>query len=109
MAIGTQIGFALGGFSPAIAAGIVGDGPSGWLPVAFLTAGAATVAGPTATRPRGRRLPGPGQLVSMPPSTGSVAPVTYPPASLARNTSAAASSIGSPIRPTSTRGNCDSR
>jgi MFS family permease len=45
MAIGTQIGFALGGFSPAIAAGIVGDGPSGWLPVAFLTAGAATVAG----------------------------------------------------------------
>jgi MFS family permease len=45
MAIGTQIGFALGGFSPAIAAGIVGDGPNGWLPVAFLTAGAATVAG----------------------------------------------------------------
>ena len=45
MAIGTQIGFALGGFSPAIAAGIVGEGPNGWLPVAFLTAGAATVAG----------------------------------------------------------------
>ena len=45
MAIGTQIGFALGGFSPAIAAGIVGDGPNGWLPVAFLTAGAAGVAG----------------------------------------------------------------
>ncbi len=45
MAIGTQIGFALGGFSPTIAAGIVGDGPNGWLPVAFLTAGAATVAG----------------------------------------------------------------
>jgi MFS family permease len=45
MAIGTQIGFALGGFSPAIAAGIVGDGPNGWLPVAFLAAGAATVAG----------------------------------------------------------------
>ncbi|MGY1603570.1 MFS transporter [Geodermatophilus sp. SYSU D00815] len=45
MAIGTQIGFALGGFSPAIAAGIVGDGPGGWLPVAFLTAGAAAIAG----------------------------------------------------------------
>lgn len=45
MAIGTQIGFALGGFSPTIAAAIVGDGSTGWLPVAFLTAGAATVAG----------------------------------------------------------------
>jgi MFS family permease len=45
MAIGTQIGFALGGFSPTIAAAIVGDGPNGWLPVALLTAGAATVAG----------------------------------------------------------------
>lgn len=45
MAIGTQIGFALGGFSPTIAAAIVGDGPTGWLPVAILTAAAATVAG----------------------------------------------------------------
>jgi MFS family permease len=45
MAIGTQLGFALGGFSPTIAAAIVGDGPDGWLPVALLTAGAATVAG----------------------------------------------------------------
>ncbi|WP_369135705.1 MFS transporter [Modestobacter sp. I12A-02662] len=45
MAIGTQIGFALGGFSPAIAAGIVGEGPNGWLPVAYLTAGAAVIAG----------------------------------------------------------------
>jgi MFS family permease len=44
-AIGTQIGFALGGFSPTIAAAIVGTGPNGWLPVALLTAGAATVAG----------------------------------------------------------------
>jgi MFS family permease len=44
-AIGTQIGFALGGFSPTIAAAIVGEGADGWLPVAFLTAGAATVAG----------------------------------------------------------------
>ncbi len=45
MAIGTQIGFALGGFSPTIAAAIVGDGADGWLPVAILTAAAATVAG----------------------------------------------------------------
>jgi hypothetical protein len=45
MAIGTQVGFALGGFSPTIAAALVGDGPNGWLPVALLTAGAATVAG----------------------------------------------------------------
>jgi MFS family permease len=45
MAIGTQIGFALGGFSPAIAAAIVGTGSNGWVPVALLTAGAATVAG----------------------------------------------------------------
>ena len=45
MAIGTQIGFALGGFSPAIAAAIVGEGSNGWVPVAVLTAGAATVAG----------------------------------------------------------------
>ncbi len=45
MAIGTQIGFALGGFSPAIAAAIVGTGPGGWVPVALLTAGAAAVSG----------------------------------------------------------------
>ncbi len=45
MAIGTQVGFALGGFSPAIAGGLMNEGPNGWLPVAVLTAGAATVAG----------------------------------------------------------------
>jgi MFS family permease len=45
MAIGTQIGFALGGFSPTIAEAIVGQGSGGWVPVALLTAGAATVAG----------------------------------------------------------------
>jgi len=45
MAIGTQIGFALGGFSPTIAAAIVGEGANGWLPVAWLAAAAATVAG----------------------------------------------------------------
>jgi MFS family permease len=44
-AIGTQVGFALGGFSPAIATAIVGAGSGGWVPVALLTGGAAAVAG----------------------------------------------------------------
>jgi MFS family permease len=34
-AIGTQIGFAIGGFAPTAAAAIEGDGPSGWVPVAL--------------------------------------------------------------------------
>jgi MFS family permease len=33
-AIGTQIGFAIGGFAPTAAAAIEGDGPNGWMPVA---------------------------------------------------------------------------
>lgn len=38
MAIGTQIGFALGGFAPTIAAAIQDSGPTGWYPVAgFVT------------------------------------------------------------------------
>src|ERR671932_694154 len=36
MAIGTQIGFALGGFAPTISAAILKNGPSGWAPVAVL-------------------------------------------------------------------------
>lgn len=44
MAIGTQIGFALGGFAPTISAAIVGDGINGWVPIALLTAAAASVA-----------------------------------------------------------------
>jgi MFS family permease len=44
MAIGTQIGFALAGFGPTIAAGIQGNGPDGWLPVAYLTAGGCVIA-----------------------------------------------------------------
>jgi MFS family permease len=44
MAIGTQIGFALAGFGPTIAAGIQGKGPEGWLPVAYLTAGGCVIA-----------------------------------------------------------------
>jgi MFS family permease len=36
MAIGTQIGFALGGFAPTISAAILKKGPNGWVPVAVL-------------------------------------------------------------------------
>src|SRR5919202_1829935 len=43
-AIGTQIGFALGGFAPTAAAAIAGGGPGGWVPVAVLTLGASVLA-----------------------------------------------------------------
>jgi MFS family permease len=43
MAIGTQIGFALGGFAPAISAAVMGPGPNGWMPVAAFTTAAAVV------------------------------------------------------------------
>ena len=43
MAIGTQIGFALGGFAPTISAAVMGPGPNGWVPVALFTTGAALV------------------------------------------------------------------
>jgi hypothetical protein len=33
-AIGTQVGFAIGGFGPTAAQWIAGDGPGGWIPVA---------------------------------------------------------------------------
>ena len=44
MAIGTQIGFALGGFAPSVAALLQGKGPTGWVPVAALTFGACLIA-----------------------------------------------------------------
>jgi MFS family permease len=44
MAIGTQIGFALGGFSPAVAAALQGNGPNAWLPVAAFTLAACVLA-----------------------------------------------------------------
>jgi MFS family permease len=44
LAIGTQIGFAIGGFAPVIAAAIQGDGPNGWVPVALLTAAICAIA-----------------------------------------------------------------
>ncbi|MBZ9653711.1 MFS transporter [Phyllobacterium lublinensis] len=44
MAIGTQIGFALGGFAPTISAALLGTGPMGWVPVAAFTSVTATIA-----------------------------------------------------------------
>ncbi len=44
MAIGTQIGFALGGFAPTISAAILGPGPDGWMPVAALVSASCIVA-----------------------------------------------------------------
>ncbi|MCE3551822.1 MHS family MFS transporter [Pseudonocardia sp. RS11V-5] len=44
MAIGTQIGFAIGGFSPTIAAAVAGPGASGWVPVAVLGGALCVVA-----------------------------------------------------------------
>ena len=43
MAIGTQVGFALGGFAPAISAAIMGTGPNGWMPVAAFTSVTAII------------------------------------------------------------------
>ena len=44
MAIGTQVGFALGGLAPTVAAWIAGPGTGGWVPVAVLTFGASVLA-----------------------------------------------------------------
>ncbi|HXE20997.1 MAG TPA: MFS transporter [Rhodoferax sp.] len=44
MAIGTQIGFALGGFAPALSAAIMGQGIDGWMPVATLTSVTCVIA-----------------------------------------------------------------
>jgi MFS family permease len=44
MAIGTQIGFAIGGFAPTAAAAIAGDGPGGWVPVAAYVLGSSLIA-----------------------------------------------------------------
>ncbi|MGZ5269777.1 MAG: MFS transporter [Ramlibacter sp.] len=44
MAIGTQVGFALGGFAPTISAAIQQPGPDGWMPVAVLCTASCLVA-----------------------------------------------------------------
>lgn len=44
VAIGTQIGFALGGFAPSISAALLGAGQNGWMPVAIFTSVTAVIA-----------------------------------------------------------------
>ena len=44
VAVGTQFGFALGGFAPAIAAALAGDGLQSWVPVAIFACATAVVA-----------------------------------------------------------------
>jgi MFS family permease len=43
-ALGTQIGFAIGGFAPTVAAALAGGRLSGWLPVSLFTAALCVVA-----------------------------------------------------------------
>ncbi|MFZ6772600.1 MFS transporter [Undibacterium sp. SXout7W] len=58
MAIGTQIGFALGGFAPTISASILQPGENGWMPVAaFVTATAVISALTVATARETYRTP----------------------------------------------------
>jgi MFS family permease len=44
VAVGTQIGFAIGGFAPTAAAAIAGEGPGGWVPVAVYVLGSSVLA-----------------------------------------------------------------
>jgi hypothetical protein len=44
MTIGTQIGFAIGGFAPVVAAAVQGEGPNAWVPVAPLNSRIGVVA-----------------------------------------------------------------
>ena len=43
VAVGTQFGFALGGFAPTIAAALAGSKLENWIPVAILGSGAALI------------------------------------------------------------------
>lgn len=52
MAIGTQIGFALGGFAPTISAAILKPGPDGWMPVAVFVSATALIAAISAATAR---------------------------------------------------------
>jgi MFS family permease len=52
VAIGTQIGFALGGFAPSISAAVMRPGPYGWVPVAIFTSATAVIAALSAATAR---------------------------------------------------------
>src|SRR3954469_10285810 len=52
MAIGTQIGYAIGGFAPTAAAAIEGDGPAGWVPVGVYVLVSSLIAAAAVLTPR---------------------------------------------------------
>ncbi|GAC1324195.1 MAG: MFS transporter [Collimonas sp.] len=52
MAIGTQIGFALGGFAPTISAAILKPGADGWIPVAIFVSATAIISAISAATAR---------------------------------------------------------
>ena len=52
MAIGTQIGFALGGFAPTISAAILKPGADGWVPVAIFVSATAIISAISAATAR---------------------------------------------------------
>ena len=52
MAIGTQIGFALGGFAPTISAAILKPGVDGWIPVAIFVSATAIISAISAATAR---------------------------------------------------------
>jgi MFS family permease len=51
-AIGTQLGFLGGGFTPVISQSLVGDGPNGWIPVALFIAACCVVSAAAAATAR---------------------------------------------------------
>ena len=44
MAIGTQIGFAIGCFAPVVSAAVQGEDPNAWVPVALLNSAICVIA-----------------------------------------------------------------
>jgi hypothetical protein len=52
MAIGTQLGFALGGFAPTISAAIIQPGVNGWMPVAAFVTVTSVIAAVSAATAR---------------------------------------------------------
>ena len=57
MAIGTQFGFALAGFTPTIAGALIGGDADNWVWVAAFAAGACVISAiAVATGPRGTHL-----------------------------------------------------
>ncbi len=51
-AIGTQLGFLAAGFTPLVSASLVGEGPTGWIPVAIFVAGCCVVSAVAAATAR---------------------------------------------------------